>query len=67
MPAFGLFQAVDQLNDSCSYYLAETDGRQLFVTVSRDFIEYSELTQHISEKKFEIGSNTFTKIGYILK
>ena len=67
MPAFGLFEAVDQLNDRCSYYLAETDGRQLFVTVSQDFIEYSELTQHISGKKFEIGSNTFTKIGYTLK
>ena len=56
-----------QLNAGCSYSLAETGDRQLLVTVSKDFIKYSELTQHISGKKFEIGSNIFTKIGYTLK
>ncbi len=66
MPAFGLFQAVDQLNDDRSYYLAETGGKQYFVMVSKDFIEYSNLAKRVDGKKFEVGNNIFTKVGYEL-
>ena len=66
MPGFGSFEAADQLNDVCSYYLAETDSKQFFVTVSKDFIEYSELSKKVEGKRFEIGNNRFSKAGYDL-
>ena len=66
MPAFGIFEAVDRLNDGCSYYLAETDSKQFFVIVSKDFIEYSELSKTVEGKKFEVGNNVFSKAGYTL-
>lgn len=66
MPTFGIFEAVDQLNDGSSYYLAESGGKQLFVTVSKDFVEYSELTKPVDGKKFEIGTSIFSKAGYTL-
>ena len=66
MPAFGIFEAVDQFNDGCSYYLAETDCKQFFVIVSKDFIKYSELSKTVEEKKFEVGNNVFSKAGYTL-
>lgn len=66
MPGFGSFEAADQLNDVCSYYLAETDSKQFFVTVSKDFIEYSELSKKVEGKKFEVGNNVFSKAGYDL-
>ena len=66
MPSFGVFEAADQLNDGCSYYLAETESKQFFVIVSKDFIEYSELSKRVSGKKFEIGDNILSKAGYTL-
>ena len=66
MPSFGAFEVADQLNDGCSYYLAETDSKQFFVIVSKDLIEYSELTKKADGKRFEIGSNVFSKAGYTL-
>ena len=66
MPTFGIFEAADQLNDGCSYYLAETESKQFFVIVSKDFIEYNELTKKSDGKRFEIGSNVFSKAGYTL-
>jgi len=66
MPGFGSFEAADQLNDVCSYYLAETNSKQFFVTVSKDFIEYSELSKKVEGKRFEIGNNRFSKAGYDL-
>ena len=66
MPAFGMFEAVDQINDGSSYYLAEAGGKQYFVTVSKDFVEYSELNKKVDGKRFEIGSSVFSKAGYKL-
>ena len=66
MPTFGIFEAVDQLNDGSSYYLAETDSKQFFVIVSKDFIEYNELSKKVDGKKFEVGNNVFSKAGYTL-
>ena len=67
MPIFGAFEVNDQLADGRSYYLIETENRQYLASVSKEFIEYSELTQRIEGKKFEIGSSIFRKIGYTLK
>ena len=66
MPTFGIFEAADQLNDGSLYYLAETGSMQFFVIVSKDFIEYSELSKKVEGKKFEVGSNVFSKAGYTL-
>lgn len=67
MPSFGAFEAVDQLNDGNSYYLADTGDKQLFVSVSNEFIEYSEMTSRVEGKKFEIGKSIYRKAGYVLK
>ena len=66
MPAFGMFETVDMINDGCSYYLAVTENKQYMVTVSKEFIEYSELTNKVEGKKFGIGNYVFVKVGYEL-
>lgn len=68
MPAFGLFEAAEQMSSkNTAFYLVVTDTAQLFVTVTEEFIEYSELTKRIEGKRFEIGEYAFTKAGYELK
>lgn len=68
MPSFGAFEAAEQLsNKNTAFYLATTDSAQYFVTVTEEFIEYSELTKKFAGKRFEIGEYVFTKAGYELK
>lgn len=68
MPAFGLFEAADQISSKDSaFYLAQTDSAQFFVTVTEEFMEYSELCKRVEGKRFEIGEYVFTKAGYGLK
>ena len=67
MPAFGIFEVADQMNDKSKYYLAEMNNKQYFITISNEFIEYSELTKRVDGRKFEIGNIVYSKIGYTLK
>ena len=49
------------------FYLVETAGKQLFVTVTDEFIETRALAKRITEEKFEIGNWKFTKCVYRVK
>ena len=66
MPSFGVFEVVDQINNNDSYYLIETDKKQYLVRVSGEFLDTTELARPITEKKFVIGTNKFTR-SYSLK
>lgn len=66
MPSFGIFEAVDQINNNAPFYLVETDKKQYLVSVSNEFMDTTELARHITEKKFVIGTNKFSKL-YALK
>ncbi len=68
MPSFGLFEGVEQLSSrNTAFYLVEDGTEQYFVTVNDEFIEYSELTKKIVDKRFEIGEYIFSRAGYVLK
>ena len=68
MPSFGLFEAAQQISSKDSaFYLAQTDSAQFFVTVTEEFMEYSQLTKRVDGKRFEIGEYVFIKAGYGLK
>ena len=62
----GIIQGADYLNDSSTYYLVETGGKQLLVKVSSDFITTCELTNKVDPKKFDFGNYTFKKATYQL-
>ena len=62
----GIIQGADYLNDSSSYYLVETGGKQLLVNVSKDFITIRELAAKVDPGKFDFGKNTFRKATYRL-
>ena len=67
MPSFGLFEAVDQLNNTDGYYLVEDSGSQFLVRVDREFLTASRLARRITEKKFSIGNDRFQQAAYRLK
>ncbi len=68
MPSFGAFEAAEQMRSkNTAFYLVESETAQFFVTVTEEFIEYSELTRKYEGKRFEIGDHVFTKAGYVLK
>ena len=58
--------AVDQLNDGNAYYLAQKGDKQFFVTISKEFAQYSELTKKAEGKRFEIANSVYSKAGYTL-
>ena len=62
----GIIQGADYLNDTSAYYLVETEGRQLLVNVSVDFITSRELANKVDPKKFDFGNYTFRKATYQL-
>lgn len=66
MPGFGLFEAADRIENNEAYYLVDTDTKQYLVKVSEEYIESAEMTRRITEKKFVIGNNSFTRL-YTLK
>ena len=62
----GIIQGADYLKDSSAYYLVETDGKQLLVNVSADFLTSRELANKVDPKKFDFGAYTFRKAPYQL-
>lgn len=66
MPMFGLFQAADQVQNNAPYYLVETGSKQYLVCVTKEFMDTTELARNITEKKFVIGTNKFSRL-YTLK
>ena len=62
----GIIQGADYLRDSSAYYLVETDGKQLLVNVSADFITSRELANRVDPKKFDFGTYMFRKAPYQL-
>ncbi len=66
MPAFGLFQAVDQYNDKNEWYLVDRGGKQYLAAVSDEFILSQEMAKQITEKKFTIGEYTFKRFRSLL-
>lgn len=66
MPSFGLFEAADQVEHNECYYLVDTETRQYMVIVSKEFIEITEMTKRITDKKFGIGSNRFSRLYTLL-
>lgn len=65
--AFGVFEVVDQINNSDQYYIVEMNDRQYLVRVSKEFIFSSEQAKKITEQKFIIGNDKFVKTAYKLK
>jgi transcriptional regulator with XRE-family HTH domain len=51
-------------NTDKEFYLIDKDGKQLFVTVTDEFVETRQLREKITEKKFEIGNWQFIKCSY---
>lgn len=66
MPMFGLFQAADQVQNNAPYYLVEIGSKQYLVCVTKEFMDTTELARNITEKKFVIGTNKFSRL-YTLK
>lgn len=62
--AFGIFNVVDQLENKDQYYLVDVDEKQYWVVVSKEFITTSQLVNKITDKKFTVGGNKFTKVVY---
>lgn len=63
MPAFGIFDFVHQVNDLADYYLVEMNEKHYLVSVSKEFITSTQLMKKMTEKKFTIGKNKFTKMN----
>ena len=62
----GIVRAADYLSDTTASYLVEVGGRQLFVTVSSDFLTTRELANKVNPGKFDFGKYTFKKAPYQL-
>lgn len=63
----GIHNAVDQIENTAAYYLVETGGKQLLVSVTKDFLTSSELAVRVDPKRFEFGQYLFKKSTYRLK
>ena len=62
---FGTDEVFNQIADAHNaYYLVQQDGRQIFVTVTEDFIESKVLVKEITGNKFEIGDYKYRKANY---
>ena len=62
MPSFGIFEAADQFGSNAPCYLVETENKQFLVCVSKEFMDTTELAKRITEKKFVIGDNKFSRL-----
>ena len=62
MPSFGIFEAADQVGSNAPCYLVETENKQFLVCVSKEFMDTTELAKRITEKKFVIGDNKFSRL-----
>ena len=62
---FGTDEVFNQIADArSSYYLVNVDDRQVFVTVTEDFIESRVMAKNVIEDKFEIGDYKYQKAAY---
>lgn len=62
---FGTDEIFNQIADAhSSYYLVNEDDRQVFVTVTEDFIESRVMAKNMIEDKFEIGDYKYQKAAY---
>ncbi len=62
---FGTDEVFNQIADAHNaYYLVQQDGRQIFVTVTEDFIESKVLVKEITGNKFEIGDYKYRRANY---
>lgn len=62
----GVLQAADSFNDLSSYYLVETNTKQLLVRVTKTFIEGRELNVKFEGKKCVIDGHIFKKFTYTI-
>lgn len=62
---FGMPQFINGIkNLDKEFYLVEQDGKQLFVTVTDEFIETRQLVKPVTGDKFEIGNWKYIKCAY---
>ncbi|MBR6880258.1 MAG: helix-turn-helix domain-containing protein [Clostridiales bacterium] len=62
---FGTDEVFNQIADAKNaYYLVEGDGKQIFVTVTEDFIESRVMAKPVTGDKFEIGDFTYRKAAF---
>ena len=62
---FGTDEVFNQISDARNaYYLVQEEGKQIFVTVTEDFIESKVMAKEIVGNKFEIGDYKFQKANY---
>lgn len=62
---FGTDEVINQIADMHNaYYLIQQEDKQLFVTVTDEFIESKVLAKNITENKFEIGEYKYQKAAY---
>ena len=62
---FGTDELFNQIaNAHNAYYLVHQEDRQIFVTVTEDFIESKIMAKKIIGEKFEIGEYKFRKAVY---
>ena len=62
---FGTDELFNQIADvHNAYYLVHQDDKQIFVTVTEDFIESKVMAKRITENKFEIGNYKYRKAAY---
>lgn len=62
---FGTDELFNQIADAHNaYYLVHLEDRQIFVTVTEDFIESKIMAKKIIGDKFEIGEYKFRKAVY---
>ena len=65
---FGTDEVFNQIaDDHNAYYLVQEEGKQIFVTVTEDFIESKVMAKEIVGNKFEIGDYKFQKANYKVK
>ena len=59
---FGIPSLLNSIkNTDKQFYLVEQDGKQLFVTVTDQYIERRQLAKRLAGKKFELGDWNFVK------
>ncbi|HBM98329.1 MAG TPA: XRE family transcriptional regulator [Ruminococcus sp.] len=63
---FGIPQFINSVkNTDKDFYLVNKSDKQFFVIVTDEFIECRQLTEKITDKKFQIGDFSFTDCGLI--
>lgn len=61
-----IFHVADGFADMSSYYLVQTAAGQFFVNVTKEFITSTHMAKTVTDKKFEIGKNQYTKLYRIV-